>query len=190
MHFEEDAIYHIFNRSNSKVFENRGNYLFFLKKVNDLIYPVCDLLAWCLMPNHFHFLIQSSKNSFHYTNEKHRPALQVLSKNMGTLISSYTQAFNKQQGRRGSLFSHNTKAKILNDNTPISGIEVIKAINNDYAIQCFNYIHKNPVQSGLVNRPEDWEFSSYPDFLGLRNGKLVNRELALRILMIEKKDIR
>ncbi len=188
MHFEEDALYHVYNRSNSRVFVTRENYLFFLKKVSNLISPVCEILAWCLMPNHFHFLIQATKNSQRLTDEKHRPLLQILSKNMGTLISSYTQAFNKQQGRIGALFSHNTKAKLLNDYTPVSGSDIIRAINNDYATQCLLYIHQNPVSSGLVSKPEDWEFSSFRDFAGLRNGKLANQELAFSFIELDKND--
>ena len=190
MHFEEDALYHVYNRSNSTVFETRENYLFFLKKVSILIAPVCEILAWCLMPNHFHFLIQATKNSQQLTGEKHRPSLQILSKNLGTLVSSYTLAFNKQQGRIGSLFSHNTKAKILNDYTPLSGSMVIRAINNDYATQCFLYIHQNPVTCGLVTKPEEWEFSSFRDFAGLRNGKLANQELAFSFTGFDKNNFK
>jgi len=40
---------------------------------------------------------------------------------------------------------------------------------------CFNYIHNIPVKAGLVKKPEDWEFSSYADIIGLRNGTLANR---------------
>jgi hypothetical protein len=41
------------------------------------------------------------------------------------------------------------------------------------------YIHKNPVAAGLVKKPEHWEFSSYQDFAGLRNGKLPQKEIIL-----------
>jgi hypothetical protein len=48
----------------------------------------------------------------------------------------------------------------------------------EYPQICFRYIHDNPVKAKLVQQPEEWEFSSYCDYHGLRNGKLINRERA------------
>jgi REP element-mobilizing transposase RayT len=70
MHFEPNALYHIYNRSNETVFITRENYLFFLRKVRKFIAPVCNILAYVLMPNHFHFLIQATENSCQDINEK------------------------------------------------------------------------------------------------------------------------
>ena len=42
---------------------------------------------------------------------------------------------------------------------------------------CFNYIHQNPVKANLVKNEVDWEFSSAIDYFGLRNGKLINKEV-------------
>lgn len=47
-----------------------------------------------------------------------------------------------------------------------------------YPQVCFNYIHQNPVQAGLVNKTAAWEYSSALDYAGKRNGKLINRKLA------------
>ena len=88
MHFESEEAYHIYNRSNELVFFDRKNYLFFLGKVRKLLFPVCDILAWCLMPNHFHFMIVANTKSIESAIESHRPVLQVLSKNIGTLIAA------------------------------------------------------------------------------------------------------
>ena len=180
MHFEPDAIYHIYNRSNEVVFYSRNNYLFFLSKIQKLIVPVCDILAWVLMPNHFHLLIRATENSCINVSEKHRPDTQLLSKNIGVVLSSYTQAINTQEKRRGNLFAHKTKSKMLNEeylNLPINSNNL--NINQpDYLTTCFLYIHQNPVIAGLVTILEDWEFSSFRDFAGLRNGKLVNKKLA------------
>lgn len=103
--------------------------------------------------------------------------MQSLSKSIGTMLSSYSQAINRQENRRGSLFAHTTKAKMLN----------LK--KNDYMLNCFMYIHQNPLLARLVERLEDWEFSSYPDFIGKRNGSLINKQLALEVLNIDKDDI-
>jgi len=172
MHFEKEEIYHIYNRSNEQIFFNRRNYLFFLGKVRKLIYPVCDILAWCLMPNHFHFLIVANKKSIEFTNEKHRPSLQELPKNIGTLLSSYTKAINKEKQRRGSLFAHSTKAKLIEP-------------NGNHLENCFLYIHQNPKLAGLVKKLENWEFSSFNDFTGMREGALCNKELAAKIIDLD-----
>lgn len=185
MFFEHDAIYHIYNRSNETVFHNRENYLFFVEKIKRFISPVCSIFSWVLMPNHFHFLIQATEESCKDANEKHRPALQILSKNIGTLLSSYTLAFNQEHGRRGSLFAHQTKAKILNDSFALSGSNRLAHSSLDYATACFLYIHQNPVMAGLVSKLEDWEFSSFRDYAGLRNGKLIQKDLAMEIIALD-----
>ena len=51
----------------------------------------------------------------------------------------------------------------------------------NYPFICFNYIHQNPMKAGLVKRMEDWEFSSFRDYAGLRNGTLCNRNLARQV---------
>ncbi|RLD54507.1 MAG: hypothetical protein DRJ05_14530, partial [Bacteroidetes bacterium] len=60
MDFKTGYIYHIYNRGNNKnkIFFSRDNYLFFLKKTRKELSDHLDFLAYCLMPNHFHFLVQ------------------------------------------------------------------------------------------------------------------------------------
>jgi putative transposase len=103
------------------------------------------------------------------------------------LLRSYTRAIQKQENFTGSLFQHRTKSICLTD---ISGVTPAwfettfgASINipdgeKDYPQVCFNYIHENPVTAGFVKNPEDWEFSSYRDYAGLRNGKLLDKERA------------
>ena len=170
MYFEPDAIYHIYNRSNEIIFYSRENYLYFLSKVQSLVAPACNIFAWVLMPNHFHFLVQATERSCININESHRPDLQVLSKQLGILLGSYTQAINRQQGRRGSLFAHKTKAKMLNEvYYPSSGSNRLTGnpgYQLDYATACFLYIHQNPVEEGFVFRAEDYMYSSAIDYAG------------------------
>ncbi|MCD4793519.1 MAG: hypothetical protein K8R54_09820 [Bacteroidales bacterium] len=183
MHIEENHIYHIYNRSNETVFYNRENYLYFLRKVNKQIRPFCEILSWCLMPNHFHFLVLADAISSDNTNETHRPNLQLLSKGFANLTSSYSQAINKQENRKGSLWMHTTKAKKLSGQIYF-GVENFH--KNDIIFTCFNYIHQNPVEAKLVEKSEDWEFSSFKDFMNIRNGKLVNKIVAYEIINFDK----
>jgi putative transposase len=90
-----------------------------------------------------------------------------------------------QLNRSGSLFKQHTKAECI---TKMEGITpsffatshgtVInrQLIENEYPQVCFEYIHNNPVKAGLVTKPEEWIYSSYCDFKGLRNGKLINKK--------------
>ena len=154
-----NTLYHIYNLGNNKqsIFYTDENYIYFLTKVRNKLLPHLDILAYCLMPNHFHFLAQVKENiSVHKYNESFR-----------TMLSSYTQAINNQENRTGSLFRQNTKLK------PID--------NYDHGVVCFHYIHQNPLIAKLVSKMEDWEFSSFRDYCGMRDGTLPNKKLALEL---------
>ena len=60
MYFEPSGIYHIYNQGNNqqKVFYSRENYLYFLRKLRIHILPFANILSWCLMPNHFHLMVE------------------------------------------------------------------------------------------------------------------------------------
>ncbi len=177
MFFEKDCTYHIYNRSNETVFHSRENYLFFLRKVRKHILPFCDVLAYCLMPNHFHFLLKVNELGTLPFDKPSKQFVQRLSQGFATLTSSYTQALNIEIGRKGSLFSHKTKAININD------------ARNDYLLRSFIYIHQNPVKDEIVSKLDEWEFSSYLDYVGKRNGTLPNVELGFDMLQVDKNDI-
>ena len=191
MQFEPNNIYHIYNRGNNsqRIFFTRDNYLFFLKKLQTYISPFADILAWCLMPNHFHLMVyvnqistsEQVSHSHQFTKER------SINDSISILLRSYTRAINKQESRTGSLFQHRTKAICLSDTSGVTPAwfqtnygTIINVDDPDkaYPQSCFNYIHMNPVNAGLSNNPINWEFSSYPDYFGVRNGKLINRERA------------
>lgn len=104
------------------------------------------------MPTYFHFLIYVKSENVEQTK-----------KNFGTLLSSYSKAVNKECNRHGSIFQQHTKAKHIDDDR--------------YLITLLTYIHQNPVRSGLVHSLSDWEFSSYRDFIELRNGTLPEKKI-------------
>ena len=60
MQFETGYLYHIYNQGNNrqKIFFDRENYLLFLKKIRSHVKPYCDVLAWALLPNHFHLMVK------------------------------------------------------------------------------------------------------------------------------------
>lgn len=57
---ESDKFYHLFNRTNNKelLFKEEENYFFFLDRVKIYIIPIADIYAYCLLPNHFHFVLK------------------------------------------------------------------------------------------------------------------------------------
>jgi hypothetical protein len=102
-------------------------------------------------------------------------AMQELAYRIGVLLSSYSQAINKQNKTTGSLFQQKTKAKHLTtDQISISG----STIKTSYVVTGMHYIHQNAWKAGLVDKIEDWDYSSFPDYIGKRNGELCNKELA------------
>ena len=162
MQFKSDSLYHIYNRGNNKkrIFYHNDNYIFFLQKIRNHLKPHCHILAYCLMPNHFHLLIKTFDNDNG----------QEISKAIGIILRSYTQVINKKQNSVGSVFQQKTKAKYL------------EATYINYPFICFNYIHQNPLKAGIVNRLENWDYSSFKDYVGLRKGTLCDKELARQIL--------
>ncbi|HEX5150408.1 MAG TPA: hypothetical protein VFW07_03105 [Parafilimonas sp.] len=174
MQFQPETIYHIYNRGNRQqtIFFNRDNYIYFLEKVRKYMLPCSDILCWCLMPNHFHFLVNTTEASCTMVEKQNLP-VQRLTESIRLLLSSYTKGIQKQQQFKGNLFQQKTKAK------PVSGTE------RSYAFIAFNYIHQNPYNAGLVKKIEDWEFSSFRDYIGMRKGNLCNQQLAALLLDLD-----
>ncbi|MBS1915126.1 MAG: transposase [Bacteroidetes bacterium] len=175
MEFAENNLYHIYNRGNNKqlIFFREENYLYFLTKIRKFISPNCELLAYTLMPNHFHLLAYADNR----TTSKiiiGNSERNVLSEGIRNLLHTYTKAINKQNGTSGSLFQQNTKSKCLNNGSL------------DYATTCFHYIHQNALAAGLIKQMEDWNYSSFKDYAGFRNGTLCNKELAFKLLNLDK----
>ncbi len=196
---EPDCFYHIYNRANGseQLFLSDENYRFFLRKYLHHIEPIINTYCYCLMPNHFHLLVQvkSELEILSYLSDRnktgeqqeddtaHRQAAsgalpkfktleelacgpeelrakvipagnsleKLISKQFANFFSSYTQAFNKQQKRMGSLFMKNFKR--------------IKVTEDRYFRNLVHYIHYNPVEAGFCNSPAHWEHSSFQDIV-------------------------
>jgi putative transposase len=171
-----NSLYHIYNQGNNKeiVFRDNDDYIRFLNKFRALVRPHCQIIAYCLMPNHsggvpLHFLV--------YVSEKSVAKIQLggIEVNLVTdgfrqLLSEFAQEVNKKYKRSGSLFRQKTKAKDLAEG------------DENYALTCFHYIHQNPVKANLVKRLEDWNYSSFQDYIGKRGGTLCSREAAFKYL--------
>jgi putative transposase len=176
MKFLPDNIYHIYNQGNNHqdIFLCDEDYLIFLRMIRKHIHIHTEIIAWCLMPNHFHLLV--------YADEKNcvmmkQGGLQIekLTNGIRKLLSGYARIFNKRYNRMGSVFRQKTKAKNIAESD-----WVVKHNYNlhDYCSRCFDYIHQNPVVAGFVKEQAEWKYSSYCDYAGIRKGTLCNKELA------------
>ncbi len=151
---EETYFYHIFNRGNNQqsIFLDNDNYLHFLKLVKKHILPVADIYSYCLLGNHFHFLVRINNEC------KKNP-----SQSFSNLFNSYSKAFNKRHNRIGSLFQRPFKRK--------------RIIEEDYLRQLIIYIHLNPENHGIVNDFELYPYSSYASMLSNKPTNLKRTEV-------------
>ncbi|MDD2305599.1 MAG: hypothetical protein PHP53_12940 [Prolixibacteraceae bacterium] len=152
MNFAEGNIYHVYNRGNNSqtVFFDHENYMFFLEKIRTHILPHADILAWCLMPNHFHLMISVKQVEFEISEPMNLSApdpmtlsqisvscveteiseqvtrshlltkTRSLNDSISILLRSYTRAIQKQERITGSLFQNRTKALCLTEPQTVS----------------------------------------------------------------------
>jgi REP element-mobilizing transposase RayT len=152
--FAANQYYHLYNRGNNHaiIFRDAENYRYFLRQLGKYLVPdQVEIVAYCLMPDHYHLLVC--------------PRVDTLSKLMQPFLLAYTHAFNKRYGRMGALFQGRFKARYVG--------------KNEYLLHLSRYILLNPVRAGLVKQAEDWEFSSYRDYLGLRTGSKLNPKIVM-----------
>ncbi len=127
--------YHVFDRGNSKqiIFEDDSDRYRFLSDISDRF--ACHevaVLAWCLMDNHFHLMVDDP-----YDN---------LSKAMQCALTAYAKYFNGKTGRTGHLFDNRYSRVAVESDTQ--------------AVQLLDYIHLNPVK-GALDSLEAYRWSSY-----------------------------
>jgi len=171
--FYAGEYYHTYNRGNNQqnIFFERENYLFFLRRMRKYLLPNgIVIVAYCLMPNHYHLVVGVKQTSEVLETSE----VSDVSAGMMQLSVSYTKSINKRYQRSGVLFQG-----------PFQAVHVDR---NEYLLHLSRYIHLNPVTAGLVEMPEDWEFSSYREYIGLRNGTLPEPEIVLS--QFSTKDLR
>lgn len=135
------AVYHVTSRGNEKkpVFKDdtdRQNFLNTLQHVNKRYNWICH--AYCLMTNHYHLLIETPDGN--------------LALGMRQLNGVYTQLFNKFHGRTGHLFQGRYKAILIQ--------------KDSHLLEVCRYVVLNPVRARMVERLDDWKWSSYPATAG------------------------
>ena len=179
MKFIPEHVYHVYNQGNNKekIFFEDFQYNYFLQLYQSYIIPHCETLCWCLMPNHFHFMVYADERCLQL-NKQGGLILDPITNGIRKLLSTYTHEFNIKNNRSGSLFRPKTKAKNLTEEAEVI---IDQTGKTDYLFNCFNYIHNNPKEAELVNFAEDWKWSSYRFYKGLRQNSICNIDLAKKI---------
>lgn len=160
--FVNGQYYHIYNRGSEKrsIFENQRDYQRFLKtlkyyqiegpkpRFSCFPNPLCDkldetkkiveIIAYCLMPNHFHLLIRQNKEN-------------GITEFMSKLLNSYTKYYNTKHNRVGALLQGMFKAVLIE--------------SNEQLIHVSRYIHLNPIVSYLVKNLDQYNWSSYQEYI-------------------------
>ena len=172
---EPDSFYHIYNRgiNSCTIFQNEENYIYFLKQFSKFMNEVVDVYAYCLMPNHFHFLIKVKTKEeletfvkvLNFDKVNHSSGLHsssnIVSKQIGKFISSYSQSFNKVNNRHGALLE--------------SPFKRIRVDTDEYLRNLIIYIHLNPAD--IKMNYENYPFSSYVAILSKSKSNILRDEV-------------
>ena len=136
---------HYFNRGVNKeaIFFSSLQYEFLIQTLYRFLpnYRL-KLIAYCLMPNHYHILLKHDD-------------LSEGSKYIQRVFNTFTQAVNHQVSRVGTLFQGSVKKRFIED--------------DGYLATVIMYIHNNPVKSGLCIKPEQWLYSDYREWVGFKS---------------------
>ncbi len=170
--FGEGEYFHVFNRGNQKmkIFLDNQDYNFFItrlkqylgleeyknyRQTNVLPKKSFSVISYCLMPNHFHFLIRQNKDV---------PTSKLILK----LCTSYSMYFNKKYKRVGHVFQGRFKQKLIDD--------------DEYLLWLSAYIHQNPKLDSIVSDSKKYNWSSYLEYLNGRENSIIDTSILLDIL--------
>ncbi len=172
--FVNDEIYHVFNRGVAKmrIYNNTYDYKRFLRAVlyYQLLGPkpkfsrfmpnsfklnttkVIEIICYCFMPNHFHFLLRQVKEN---------GITEFISK----LSNSYTKYFNTKNQRVGPIFQGEFKS--------------VHIETNEQLLHVSRYIHLNPIISYVAKDLKNFKWSSYTEYIGNSDSALCSKEIIL-----------
>lgn len=183
-----NQIYHVYNRGNNKqrIFFEDAHYRYFLRKLEEYLAPHCDILAYTLMPNHFHLLIHANEktNIPHFKirpGKKKKPHIRMsnFSWGMKQLLSSYAKMINKQYNWTGSIFQQNTRSKQTSSDLHAE----------DYSVWCFLYIHANAKKAGIARSRSKYQYSSYKDYISNNPKSICNLALGKQLLCLDENEV-
>ena len=173
--FEEGCYYHIYNHAagEKNIFNSQEDYNDFLTKHYKYLSFVFDTIAYCLMPNHFHFVVkvksqevilkQTSKEISKTITSFHNGECalnDLVTDQYRRYLSSFALAYNFRNNHRGQLFLKRFKRV---------------SVDEEYRLKyLICYVHHNPIHHGFAKEYNSWSYSSY----GLLTQKLVDSQLS------------
>lgn len=169
-----DRYFHIFNRGNNgqQVFFTEENFKYFLRLFYQFMFPYVELLAYSIMPNHFHFLIKTKdsipllKDGIPSYTDNEVEIGKVVSNQFRRYFITYSMAINNQEKKTGSLFSKNFKRLEIED--------------EEYLRYVTFYIHINPQKHGWIEDFRNYRYSSWSAFNSNKTTQL-NRNLLIEL---------
>ena len=157
-----DAWYHIMNRGRrgEKIFKKTSDYISFIDILKDLVENFnLKIAAYCLLSNHYHLLAQTPDAN--------------ISRSMRHLNGVYTQRFNRFHNCDGQLFRGRYKSIVVEGNA--------------YLIELVRYIHRNPIEAGLVKDLQKYTWSSHKGYLSTaKNWDWLHKNYILSFFANEK----
>ncbi|MBI2330135.1 transposase [Candidatus Daviesbacteria bacterium] len=171
--FVNGQFYHIYNRGVEKrtIFEKQWDYSRLIKTIRyyqllgpkpklskfvagsvfkpDINKKIVDIICYCLMPNHFHFLIKQLEDG---------GITEFISK----LSNSYTKYYNVKYNRVGPLLQGEFKAVLIE--------------SDEQLIHVSRYIHLNPIASFLIKDLNEYRWSSYKEYIENNTNGICNKE--------------
>jgi REP element-mobilizing transposase RayT len=178
-----DRYYHIYNRGNNRenIFLREEDYQFFIQKYTEMVHPFVNTYAYCLLPNHFHFIIKF--NHFEPVGCCKEPS-HLFRK----FFQYYAVWFNKNHNRRGSLFTKYYRR--------------VEVSSDEYLKRLVYYIHMNPVKHGISRDFKSYRYSSFRSYVNFQTSNIARSEtlswfnndltefLAFHNIYEEKADVR
>jgi REP element-mobilizing transposase RayT len=150
-----DVVLHVYNRGVDRqlLFFRPSDYEYFLLLVREsLARAQVSLLAYCLMPNHFHLAL-------------HQREAHAVSPFIQWFTRGYVRNVNRRRARTGHLFEGRFQARLVE--------------NAGDLLRLTRYIHLNPATAGLVRDPLQWERSSLREYAGLAATSLITPDRVL-----------
>ena len=132
------------------IFRDEENSKFVLTRMKQYLREFnISMIAYCLVPYHYQILVRQNGDD---------PAGYLPQR----VFNSYTKAFNRRYAHSATLFEGRYKA--------------IHVVSDSQLRHLCRYIHANPIKDGIVDNLADWPFSNYLEWIGLRQGTLVDFE--------------